>query len=54
LIALPAAAVRQVVAAVETFEFDWIYGAWRGQAVFSDAKQDVMRSAERYIRAIRG
>ena len=54
LIPLPASAVRQVVAAVEPFEFDRIYGAWRGKAVFSDAKEDVMMSAERYIRAIRG
>lgn len=52
LIPLPASAVRRIVAAVEPFEFDRIYGAWWGKTVFSDAKEAVKRSAERYIRAI--
>ena len=37
---------------VETFEFDRIYGAWWGKVVTTDATAAVIRSAERYIRAI--
>ena len=54
LIPLPAAEVRQIVAAVEPFSFDRIYGAWWKKVVPSDAKAAVARSAERYIRAIGG
>lgn len=46
--------VRRIVAAVEPFEFERIYGAWWGKTVFTDAKAAVRRSAERYIRAISG
>jgi len=44
--------VRRVVAAVEPFEFDRIYGAWWGKTVLTDAKAAVRWSAKRYIRAI--
>lgn len=54
LIPLPARAVRQIVAAVEPFEYDRIYGAWWNRVVTQDAKAAVARSAERYIRAIEG
>ena len=53
LIPLPAAAVERIVAAVEPFAFDRIYGAWWETVVAQDAKAAVHRSAERYIRAIR-
>jgi glyoxylase-like metal-dependent hydrolase (beta-lactamase superfamily II) len=52
LIPLPASAVRRIVAAVEPFQFDRIYGGWWGRAVATDAKAAVARSAERYIAAI--
>ena len=54
LIPLPVSGIRRIVAAVEPFTFDRIYGAWWGKTVLSDAKAAVMRSAERYIRAISG
>lgn len=52
LIPLPALTVRNIVAAVDPFEFDRIYGAWWGKVVTTVAKAAVHRSAERYIRAI--
>lgn len=52
LIPLPARAVRQVVAAVEPFAYDRIYGGWWDRMVLQDAKAGVRYSAERYIRAI--
>jgi len=52
LIPLPASTVRRVVAAVEPFEFDRIYGAWWNKVVARDAKAAVRRSADRYINAI--
>lgn len=52
LIPLPAATVQRIVATVEPFEFDRIYGAWWGKIVATDAKAAVKRSAARYIRAI--
>jgi glyoxylase-like metal-dependent hydrolase (beta-lactamase superfamily II) len=52
LIPLPASTVRRIVSAVESYEFDRIYGAWWGRVVFTDAKAAVKRSADRYVRAI--
>jgi len=54
LIPLGAEAIRAIVAALEPFEFDRIVGAWWGRIVPSDGKATVRRSAERYLRAIRG
>ncbi len=54
LVPLPEAEVQAIAAAVEPFEFDTIYGAWRDRIVPSGAKDVVMRSAERYGRALRG
>jgi glyoxylase-like metal-dependent hydrolase (beta-lactamase superfamily II) len=54
LIPLPASAVRRIVAAVEPFQFDRIYGGWWDRVVATDAKAAVARSAERYIAAIDG
>lgn len=48
-IPLNAKAVRRIVAAVEPFAFDRIYGAWTNSVVAVDAKAAVQRSAERYI-----
>jgi hypothetical protein len=52
LIPLDAAAIRRIVATVEPFAFDRIYGAWFDHVVREDAKAVVARSAARYIRAI--
>ena len=52
LIPLPAAAIRRIVAALEPYEFDRIYGAWWGRVVPEGGKEAVKRSAERYLRAI--
>lgn len=54
LIPLPASKVRQIVAAVEPFAFDRVYGAWWERVVPDDAKAAVHRSAERYIAALQG
>jgi glyoxylase-like metal-dependent hydrolase (beta-lactamase superfamily II) len=54
LIPLPADGVRRVVAAVEPYPFDRLYGAWWDRIVARDAKAAVARSAARYIAAIGG
>jgi glyoxylase-like metal-dependent hydrolase (beta-lactamase superfamily II) len=51
-IPLNATAVRRILAAVEPFAFDQIYGAWFGQNIGANAKQVLRRSADRYIAAI--
>ncbi len=54
LIPLGADAIRQIVAAVEPFPFDRLYGGWDGSVVSSDAKRAVRRSADRYVSRIGG
>jgi hypothetical protein len=55
LIPLPARQVQQVVAAVEPFAFDRIYGTWWGRStILTDAKATLHRSADRYIRWLEG
>ncbi len=51
-IPLPAATIRQIVEAVEPFDFDRIYGMFPALTVANDGKAAVRRSAERYLRAI--
>jgi hypothetical protein len=51
-IPLPAAEIDRILAAVEPFEFDRVYGAWWERNVISDARNAVRRSAERYKRAL--
>jgi hypothetical protein len=51
-IPLSAASVRRIVAALEPYAFDRVYGAWFGAVVRADAKAAVRRSAERYIQAL--
>lgn len=53
MIPLPARAVRRIVAAVEPFAYDRIYGAWWERVVSADAQAAVARSAARYIAAMR-
>jgi hypothetical protein len=49
-IPLPPDEVRKIVAAIEPYEFDRLYGGWWDSVVRADAKNSVRRSAERYIR----
>lgn len=51
-IPLNASTVRRIVAAVEPFSFETIYGAFPGMTVREDGKGAVARSVARYIRAI--
>jgi glyoxylase-like metal-dependent hydrolase (beta-lactamase superfamily II) len=52
LIPLGAKSVRHVVEALKPFSFDRVYGGWFDRVVLEDAKNAVIRSAERYIKAI--
>jgi glyoxylase-like metal-dependent hydrolase (beta-lactamase superfamily II) len=52
LIPLAADEIRRIVAALEPYEFERIYGAWWDRVVPGDGKAVVRRSAERYLRAI--
>ena len=52
LIPLGPMAIRRIVERIEPFTFDQIYGGWWQENVISDAKAAVVRSAERYLRAI--
>ena len=52
LIPLPAHEVRRIVAAVEPYAYERIYGAWWDRVVDEDAKTAVSRSAARYIEAL--
>jgi hypothetical protein len=47
-----AATVRRIVAAMEPYPFEQIYGAWFGQNITSNAKEALRYSANRYIAAI--
>ena len=51
-IPLNAAAVRRIVAAVEPFPFDRIYGAFRHMTIAHGGMATLHRSAARYLRAI--
>ena len=53
LIPLGANSIRLVVERIEPFTFEQIYGGWWQANVLSNAKTAVIRSAERYLRAIR-
>jgi hypothetical protein len=51
---LGAKAVGQILARLEPYNFDRIYGAFPKRTVVTDAKAAVQRSAERFVRAIAG
>jgi hypothetical protein len=53
-IPLPAATVERIAAAIEPYDFDRIYGAWWPRVVPTDGKAAVIRSAQRYVRALQG
>jgi glyoxylase-like metal-dependent hydrolase (beta-lactamase superfamily II) len=54
LIPLPGAAIRRILAAVEPWPFERIYGGWWDRVVEADGKGAVERSARRYLSAIEG
>jgi hypothetical protein len=54
LIPLSSSQVERVAGAVESLEFDRIYGAWWDLHIEKDAKAILARSVERYIAAISG
>jgi hypothetical protein len=51
MLPLPAWEVEQIVAKLDGWEFDRIWGAWWGLAIQSGAKDVIRESAERYVRA---
>ena len=51
-IPLPAARVRQIVAAVTPYRYDRVYGGWWDRVVDRDGPAAIQRSADRYIRWI--
>jgi glyoxylase-like metal-dependent hydrolase (beta-lactamase superfamily II) len=54
LIPLPEAAVRGIADVLAPYPFEHIYGAWWGRVIRGDGSAIVARSAERYVRALRG
>jgi hypothetical protein len=52
LIPLGAAAIHRILERIEPFSFEQIYGGWWKANVLAGAKAAVVRSAERYLRAI--
>ena len=53
LVPLPEAEVARMVAAVEPFAYEAIYGAWWDAIIPSGGPEIVRRSAQRYGRALR-
>ena len=53
-IPLPAESIRRIVASVRDYRFDRVYGGWWDSVVDRDGRNAIERSAERYIRWIRG
>ena len=53
LIPLPESEIRSIVAAVEPYEFDRIYGGWWERNVMTGAKESIRQSADRYISQIK-
>jgi glyoxylase-like metal-dependent hydrolase (beta-lactamase superfamily II) len=54
LLPLPATEIRRMKAAIAPYQFERLYAAWFGRVVQSDAKNAVLRSADRYITAVEG
>jgi hypothetical protein len=52
LIPLGPTAIHRILEMIRPFQFDQVYGAWWEANVLSNAKTAVIRSAERYLRAI--
>lgn len=54
LIPLDEETILDIVARVEPFTFDRVYGGWWGRTVVHDGPAAIRRSAERYIARMRG
>jgi hypothetical protein len=54
MVPLGPAAVKQIVASLEPYAYDRLYGAFAGRTLQNGAKNTVRRSAERYLRFISG
>jgi hypothetical protein len=54
MIPLSGSAIRRIAKSIERLSFDRLYGAFPDLCVQTDAKAAVLRSAERYLRAISG
>ncbi len=52
LIPLPATEIQRIRAVIAPYQFERIYGAWFERVVPHDAHTVVLRSADRYIRAL--
>jgi hypothetical protein len=52
LIPLPAREVARIRGVLEPLRFDRIYGAWWERVIDHDAHTKVLRSADRYVRAV--
>ncbi|HEV2579880.1 MAG TPA: MBL fold metallo-hydrolase [Ktedonobacteraceae bacterium] len=52
LIPLPATEVQRIRDTIAPYQFERLYGAWFERVVTHDAHDAVLRSAERYIRAL--
>jgi glyoxylase-like metal-dependent hydrolase (beta-lactamase superfamily II) len=52
LIPLSAERVLRIRETIEPFKFERLYGAWFERVVMEDARDAVLRSADRYIRAL--
>jgi hypothetical protein len=53
LLPLPAAEVQRIRNTIEPWPFERLYGAWFERVVMHDAHEAVLRSAERYIHALK-
>jgi hypothetical protein len=54
LIPLGEAAINRIVDTMRPYKFERIYGGWNGRVVTIDGSDAIERSAERYLRFIRG
>jgi hypothetical protein len=52
LIPLPAVEIQRMRDTIAPYQFERLYGAWFERVVKEDAHDAVLRSAERYIRAL--
>jgi glyoxylase-like metal-dependent hydrolase (beta-lactamase superfamily II) len=52
MIPLPASAVSRIRDAITTYDFERLYGGWFESIVVEDAKNAVIRSADRYLQAL--
>ena len=54
LIPLPASEVRRIRDAIHPYHFERLYAGWFDTTVLADAREAVIRSADRYIHALEG